>query len=145
MKVRNHRLFDDNNEQLPYVASPNRSTGTIVPRFLVMHFTAGASASSSISWLTNPAARASAHLVIARDGTVTQLVPFNRKAWHAGRSRWAGLTGLNAHSIGIELDNHGELNGSTGAWRTSWGPSSRGSSTPRSRSTGSSTSSAAWG
>ncbi|GKS59891.1 hypothetical protein YTPLAS18_34180 [Nitrospira sp.] len=57
--------------------------------------------------MCNPEARASAHLVIGRDGSVTQLAPFNIKTWHAGISQWEGLTGLNGHAIGIEMDNAG--------------------------------------
>src|SRR5687768_13126777 len=34
--------------------------------------------------------RVSAHLLIRRDGIVVQYVPFNRKAWHAGASSFAG-------------------------------------------------------
>jgi len=86
-----------------------------------MHYTAGASAESSVNWLINPDAKASAHLVIDRDGSIVQLVDFNRKAWHAGKSQWRGISGLNNHSIGIELDNPGILQGSPGSWRTSWG------------------------
>jgi N-acetylmuramoyl-L-alanine amidase len=75
----------------------------------VFHYTAGKSATSSINWLTNPESRASAHLVVARDGTITQLAPFNVKTWHAGLSHWDGLSGLNGYSIGIEIDNAGPL------------------------------------
>jgi N-acetyl-anhydromuramoyl-L-alanine amidase len=32
--------------------------------------------------------RVSAHLLIRRDGECVQFVPFHRRAWHAGRSRW---------------------------------------------------------
>ena len=46
-------------------------------------------------------------------------MPFNRVAWHAGRSRWQGIAGLNQHSIGIELDNAGELTDTPAGW-TSW-------------------------
>jgi N-acetylmuramoyl-L-alanine amidase len=88
--------------------SPNKG-GPIVPQYLVMHYTAGRSGESSVQHFLNPAAQASAHLVIGRDGKVWQLVPFTRKAWHAGRSAWAGLEGLNSYSIGIELDNAGKL------------------------------------
>jgi N-acetylmuramoyl-L-alanine amidase len=93
--------------------------GALTPRWLVMHYTAGGSASESINWLCNPAAKASAHLVIARDGTVTQLVPFNRVAWRAGLSEWKGVENMNRHSIGIELDNHGFLGtvAPQGGWR----------------------------
>ncbi len=121
MKIKAHKLFQDDGSPVPFKRSPNQSSGTISPRFLVMHYTAGASAESSVQWLTNPAAKASAHLVIGRDGSITQLVDFNRKAWHAGKSSWRGVIGLNSYSIGIELDNPGILQGSPGSWRTSWG------------------------
>jgi N-acetylmuramoyl-L-alanine amidase len=69
-----------------------------------------------VAWFQNRESRVSAHLVIARDGTPTQLVPFNREAWHAGRSSWGSLSGLNRYSIGIELDNAGCLVRSGGKW-----------------------------
>ena len=47
--------------------------------------------------------------MIGRGDGVTLLAPFNIKTWHAGQSYWAGLSGLNAHSIGVELDNAGRL------------------------------------
>jgi N-acetylmuramoyl-L-alanine amidase len=49
----------------------------------------------------------SAHYVIARDGTVYQLVDERARAWHAGDSLWGGMTDLNSASLGIELDNNG--------------------------------------
>jgi N-acetylmuramoyl-L-alanine amidase len=91
-----------------FVETPNKG-GDLAPRYLVFHYTAGKSATSSVGWLTNPEAKASAHLVLARDGTITQLAPFNVKTWHAGISHWDGLSGLNSHSIGIEMDNAGPL------------------------------------
>lgn len=52
--------------------------------------------------------RVSAHLLIRRDGELVQFVPFEARAWHAGRSRWFDgereRTGLNDFSIGIELE-----------------------------------------
>jgi N-acetylmuramoyl-L-alanine amidase len=93
-------------EGVAFVETPNKG-GDLTPRYLVFHYTAGRSAQSSISWLTNPKVNASAHLVLARNGTITQLVPFNVKAWHAGISHWDGLSGLNSYSIGIEMDNAG--------------------------------------
>ncbi len=48
--------------------------------------------------------RVSAHLFVSRRGSVTQFVAFDRRAWHAGISRWRGRTGCNDFSIGIELE-----------------------------------------
>ena len=121
MRISRNRLIADDGAAVPYRRSPNQSPG-IHPTYVVMHYTAGASAESSIDWLTNPAARASAHVVVARDGSVTQLVAFDRQAWHAGRSLWRGLEGLNAHAFGIELDNGGPLERRLdGRWYTAFG------------------------
>ncbi|MEE8535980.1 MAG: N-acetylmuramoyl-L-alanine amidase, partial [Kiloniellales bacterium] len=120
MHIKNHKLHSDTGEPVATVRSPNQG-GTLTARYLVMHYTAGSSAESSIRHLTKKEARASAHLVIGRDGGITQLVPFNRVAWHAGRSRWQELIGLNQHSMGIELDNAGPLEGGAGQWRAWFG------------------------
>lgn len=128
MKVVNHRLCSDDGTPVRFEESPNQSVG-IVPRFLVIHFTAGRGLEQSVRWLCSERAKASAHLVIGRNGSIVQLVDFNRRAWHAGKSSWTidrppGTTflGLNAHSIGIELDNPGLLTrDGVGAWQTTFG------------------------
>ena len=48
--------------------------------------------------------RVSAHLLLTREGDITQFVPFDRRAWHAGASEFAGRTVCNDFSIGIELE-----------------------------------------
>ncbi len=48
--------------------------------------------------------RVSAHLLIDREGRVTQFVPFHRKAWHAGESFHDGRSQCNDFSIGIEME-----------------------------------------
>jgi len=118
MKLINHRLYHDDDEPYPYRETPNRS-GVYTPRFLVMHYTAGSSAEQSINWLTQTRAKASAHVVIGRDGGITQLAPFNIVTWHAGVSNWKSYKGLNKYSIGIELDNPGPLNRAGDGW-VSW-------------------------
>ena len=57
----------------------------------------------------NRGANASAHLVLHRDGQVTQLAPFNMKTWHAGASSVNGRSGVNSFAIGIEIVNSGKL------------------------------------
>ena len=51
----------------------------------------------------------SAHVLIARDGTLTQYVPFDRRAWHAGKSEYCGRTTCNDFSVGIELEGTDDL------------------------------------
>lgn len=46
----------------------------------------------------------SAHLLVRRDGSLTQYVPFHRRAWHAGASSYEGRGPCNDFSIGIELE-----------------------------------------
>jgi AmpD protein len=48
--------------------------------------------------------RVSAHVLIKRDGTCVQYVPFNQRAWHAGVSNYQGRERCNDFSIGIELE-----------------------------------------
>ncbi len=47
----------------------------------------------------------SAHLLIDRQGTITQFVPFHRRAWHAGISNFQGKENCNNFSIGVELES----------------------------------------
>jgi N-acetylmuramoyl-L-alanine amidase len=121
MQVVNHLLLDDAGNDLGPATSPNRGAALAQPTLLVMHFTAGRSFDTSVKWLMDPAAKASAHLVVGRDGQVRQLVTFDVIAWHAGESSWLGRRGCNAFSIGIELDNAGELQRQGGEWRAWFG------------------------
>lgn len=77
-------------------------------RFLVIHFTAGASAKSSIGYWKELGNGVCAHFVIDRDGTIYQCRPCNRTAGHAGTSEWHGYRNLNSCAIGIELANGGD-------------------------------------
>jgi N-acetylmuramoyl-L-alanine amidase len=122
MKISRHRLHQGASDPVPFLSTPNTG-GALEPRYLVIHFTAGRSAKDSVAWLARRVAKASAHLVIGRDGKVTQLVPFDRVAWHAGASRWDGLVGLNRYSIGIELDNAGRLERKGEKWCAWFGDS----------------------
>jgi N-acetyl-anhydromuramoyl-L-alanine amidase len=53
-------------------------------------------------------ARVSAHVLIRRDGTPVQYVPFGARAWHAGVSQYEGRSACNDYSIGIELEGTDE-------------------------------------
>lgn len=121
MRIIDHRLFQPDDAPVRWKASPNHG-GPLAPRYLVLHYTAGRSAETTADWLANPAAKASAHVVIGKDGSLVQLVPFNVVAWHAGKSAWTDggvrLVGLNQHAIGIEMDNPGRLVRQGSRWRS---------------------------
>lgn len=80
-----------------------------LPDTIVIHYTAGSSAESSADYLSRDDVKASAHIVIGRDGKIFQLVPFDTIAWHAGVSAYGNRSMLNNYSIGIELANAGVL------------------------------------
>lgn len=48
--------------------------------------------------------RVSSHILIRRDGSLFQFVPFHKRAWHAGVSSFAGREKCNEYSVGIELE-----------------------------------------
>ena len=48
--------------------------------------------------------KVSSHLFIRRSGEVIQFVPFDKKAWHAGKSKYKERENFNDFSIGIELE-----------------------------------------
>ena len=50
------------------------------------------------------ALRVSSHVLIRRDGSVTQYVPFTARAWHAGESEHCGRRACNDFAVGIELE-----------------------------------------
>jgi N-acetylmuramoyl-L-alanine amidase len=115
MQIIGDMLYHDDGRPYPYKESPN--TGDeLIPEYLILHYTASPNFNQALKWLTSPQAKASAHLLIGRDGSITQMVPFNEVAWHAGKSQWRNITGLNNYSIGIELDNAGPLKRAGDTW-----------------------------
>ena len=78
-----------------FIQSPNHSSrnGERIRR-IVMHYTTSRNVNGTIDHFLNPASKVSAHYVIARDGTIFQMVRDSDKGWHA--------KGANADSIGIE-------------------------------------------
>lgn len=106
LRIENHRLNPG-----WYKDSPNQSAGLTGPTLIVMHYTAsgGDTGQGDADFLASAGAPASAHVVVGRGGDMRQIVPFDRKAWHAGRSVWRGRANVNDFSIGIEVDNWGRL------------------------------------
>ncbi len=89
--------------------SPNhepRAAGKPVD-ILILHYTGMRSPEAAVKWLTDPASKVSCHYLVREDGRIVALVEEDRRAWHAGKSFWAGETDINSRSIGIEIANPG--------------------------------------
>lgn len=77
------------------------------PNYVIIHHTAQNSCAQTLQTFITAKTGVSAHYVICRDGTVHHMLNDYLRAWHAGVSKWGGLTDLNSVSLGIELDNNG--------------------------------------
>ena len=118
MKITKHLL-----DNVEFLDSPNKyvnpfKTTTGLPDSIIIHYTAGTSFPNNLTIKKPEGGNASAHLVIERDGTVKQLVPFSQRAWHAGKSSYHGRSSYNDYSIGIEIINAGWLDKKEGDFYT---------------------------
>ncbi len=86
---------------------PRRDDAT--PDLVVIHYTAMESCDAALARLCAPEHEVSAHYLIAGDGTLLQLVEERARAWHAGAGAWGAVRDVNSRSIGIELDNAGDV------------------------------------
>ncbi|MBA3676178.1 MAG: N-acetylmuramoyl-L-alanine amidase [Sphingosinicella sp.] len=87
--------------------SPNFDERDQPISMIVLHYTGMEDAPSAIARLRDPEAKVSCHYLVAEDGQVLLMVPEEKRAWHAGRSYWRGIHGINSASIGIEIVNPG--------------------------------------
>jgi N-acetylmuramoyl-L-alanine amidase len=87
------------------------------PTAIVVHDTAGREIpKSSVDWFASRKCTTSAHFVVEVDGSVTQMVECDQKAFHAGKSTYKGRAGCNNFTIGIEIVNPGKLDKNGRAW-----------------------------
>jgi N-acetylmuramoyl-L-alanine amidase len=96
-----------------YCSSPNfndRPEGAVIDS-IIIHYSGKACVEDVIDHFQNPESLVSAHYTICRDGVVYQHVPENKRAWHAGVSRFGPREEFNHFSIGIELYNPGHNRG----------------------------------
>ena len=87
--------------------SPNWNERQLPVSMVVLHYTGMQTAEEALARLCDPVASVSAHYLIEEDGSVHRLVREDRRAWHAGKSYWRGITDVNSASVGIELVNPG--------------------------------------
>ena len=115
MEIKDHKLVG-----VEYKQTPNISGAPLNLDSIIIHYTAGGSASSAIRAMVQKG-NASAHLVVDREGTITQLAAFNQIAWHAGVSAYGGRSGFNNYSVGIEIVNAGWLKKEGNVCKTYYG------------------------
>jgi N-acetyl-anhydromuramoyl-L-alanine amidase len=84
---------------------PRQFGGEFVKQF----FTNCLDCSADVALADLEGVRVSAHLFVDRRGAITQFVPFDRRAWHAGQSSHAGRSSCNDFSIGVELEGTDDL------------------------------------
>ena len=77
------------------------------PDLLLLHYTGMESSDGALAWLTTPESGVSCHYLIDEKGRIAQMVREDMRAWHAGKSHWAGEEDINSCSIGIEIHNPG--------------------------------------
>lgn len=87
--------------------SPNFDVRALPVSIIVLHYTGMKTAEEAIARLRDPAAKVSSHWLVAEDGQIVRLVDESKRAWHAGKSHWRGVTDINSASVGIEIVNPG--------------------------------------
>ena len=87
--------------------SPNWDERALPVTMIVLHYTGMADVDGAVARLIDPAAKVSAHYLVHEDGRVLRMVAEDKRAWHAGKSHWRGVTDINSASIGIEIVNPG--------------------------------------
>jgi N-acetylmuramoyl-L-alanine amidase len=93
--------------------SPNHGerVGGRKPDMILLHYTGMGSADGALDWLCREESQVSSHYFVHEDGRVLQLVPEERRAWHAGKGTWQKEGDINSMSIGIEIANAGHPGG----------------------------------
>ena len=89
------------------MSSPNHNERKLPISILVLHYTGMESGTLARERLCDPDAHVSAHWLVHEDGQVENLVPEDKRAWHAGVGSWNGITDVNSASIGVEIVNGG--------------------------------------
>ena len=87
--------------------SPNFDERMLPVSMIVLHYTGMPDAEGALDRLTSPEARFRAIISSTRTARSIGWSTRTKRAWHAGKSRWRGVTDVNSASVGIEIVNPG--------------------------------------
>lgn len=87
--------------------SPNFDDRKLPVSIIVLHYTGMQDGPSALKALSVKESGVSSHYLVEEDGRIFHLVDETKRAWHAGRSHWRGITDVNSASVGIEIVNPG--------------------------------------
>lgn len=118
--VKGHKLFDSDGK-VNHLDTKKKSRGSMKPKYLVIHYTASDNFDGDVRTLSTASTKASCHLVLSPEGEITQIGKFTDVLWHAGKSKWKGISGLNRYSIGIEVTSPGPVEKVDGGFKTWYG------------------------
>jgi N-acetylmuramoyl-L-alanine amidase len=110
--LRDHPMKPDSQPVSHCQPSPNHGERLNGPTdAIILHYTGMETGEAALALLCSPDAAVSSHYLVWEDGRIWQLVPEARRAWHAGRSFWAGERDMNSRSVGVEIVNPGHDGG----------------------------------
>ncbi|MGI9251283.1 MAG: N-acetylmuramoyl-L-alanine amidase [Pseudohongiellaceae bacterium] len=79
------------------------------PKGIVLHDDASPIGFDTAKYFQTTTREASAHFCLGRTGQLDQCVDLDKRAWHAGPSRYKGVSDVNDFAFGIEINNPGKL------------------------------------
>ncbi len=79
------------------------------PKYIIIHYTDTVDVDETIKLLLE--ADVSTHYLVDIDGSITQFVDEEMRAWHSGTASWYDELDINSSSIGIEIQNTGHTYG----------------------------------
>lgn len=112
-EIRDHVLFRGD-KPVSLVKTPKVGRNN-APQFIVLHSTLTRTAAPALRVFAGREWTWSVHLLVDRDGSVTQLAPFDYATWHAGTRPFRGMR-MNTRSIAIDLVNAGPLKQQGSRW-----------------------------
>lgn len=92
-----------------FLTTTKKSAGKNTRKYIVLHHTGSVNYEAMCNLLSGGQSgrMVSVHYIVSQKGEIAKVEDHMAILWHAGESRWNGITDLNRHSIGIEICSDG--------------------------------------